>query len=51
VRIEDNSNNLDLDVLLYDRNDSGATVKKAKVVNNKVTFKDSKVWNKVQGKI
>lgn len=51
VTIKDNSNNLDLDVLLYDRNDSGATVKKAKVINNKVTFKDSKVWNKVQGKI
>lgn len=39
-----------VDVLLYDRNDAGATVKKEKL-NNKVTFKDSKVWNKVRGEV
>ena len=47
----DNSDDLTLDILLYDRNDSGATVERAEVKDNKATFKNSKVWNKVQGEV
>lgn len=50
VDIQNIPKDCNLEVWLYDRNDSAATVKNTKA-ESKITFKDSKVWNKVRGEV